>query len=156
MRKSILQACILCVLFCAGSCGMKAPPQPRGSVVPAPVKDVYVKVDPPGPRITFTLPATSIDGTPLKKIGGYRVLRNGPGGKDLREEMLFSVSEQISMVGKVHVFQDVPPAVPGRYLYCVVPLDSYGSSPRGHLWVGLQWEGLQAGDEKENGSARIQ
>ena len=134
---------------------MKAAPQPRDTVVPAPVEDLFVKVDPQGPRITFTLPSRSLDGTPLKKIGGYRIFRDGPGGKCVREEVLFSVSEQISMVGKAQEFQDAPPAEPGRYLYCVVPLDPYGSSPRGHLWVGLQQQGFQAGDKEETGTAQI-
>lgn len=124
---------------------MKAPPQPRDTVVPAPVKDLFVKVDPQGPRITFTLPSTSLDGTPLKKIGGYRIIRDGPNGKDVLEEELFSVSEQISMVGKAQEFLDASPPRAGRYRYCVVPLDPYGSRPRRNLWVGLYWEGIQPG-----------
>jgi len=132
---------MLGLIFTGVSCGVKAPPQPREVVVPGPVGDFTVELDPEGPRIVFTLPSVSIDGTPLKKIGGYRVLRKGPEGKQVREEVRFSVTEQTRMAGKQVSFQDAPPAGAGVHSYCVVPLDTYGSHPKQNAWVVIDWQG---------------
>jgi hypothetical protein len=121
---------------------MKAPPQPRGLVVPAPVEDVAVKVVPRGLEITFTLPSKSLDGSPLAAIGGYRVLRDGPEGLSVREEVRFSVSEMRQRVGKPVALLDPPPEMGGTYRYCVFPLDSYGSHPGRRRVLKCCWEGF--------------
>lgn len=128
------------------SCGVKAPPQPRGFVVPAPVKDVAVAIVPDGLEITFTLPAKSLNGSPLEVIGGYRILREGPGGKDVRKDMRFSVSERRRMAGKRVAFLDDPPAEVGTYRYCVIPVDVYGSHPSRRQMEDLCWEGFLSGE----------
>jgi len=130
------------VLFHSTSCGVKAPPQPRERVVPAPVEDVAVTMGPGGLKITFTLPSKSLDGSPLKGIGGYRILREGPDGKGVREDIRFSVSEMRQKVGKAVAFLDKPPERPGTYRYCVVPVDMYGSHPSTRQTVEFCWEGF--------------
>jgi len=126
-------------------CGVKAAPQPRDLVVPEAVQDLAVVFEDKGVRIAFTLPDKNLGGTRLERIGGYRILREGPDGKSLREEVQFSVSEQVNMRGKAVVFLDVLPEKPGNYRYCAVPLDPYGSRPRSRLWVGTNWEGAATG-----------
>jgi hypothetical protein len=96
---------------------------------------------PEGLRITFTLPSRSLDGSPLEVIGGYRIVREGPDGQDVREDMRFSVSQRRQRVGDSVVFVDEPPAQAGTYRYCVVPFDVYGSYPgkrrvEAHCWEG--------------------
>ena len=124
------------------SCGIKAPPQPRELVVPAPVKDVAVAIAPDGLEITFTLPLKSLNGTPLEAIGGYRILREGPEGKDVRKDVRFSVSEMKQMVGKRVAFLDDPPDQAGTYRYCVIPVDVYGIHPSRRQMGNLCWEGF--------------
>jgi hypothetical protein len=138
----------IAVVFSVVSCGVKAPPQPRERVVPAPVQDVIVTPVAEGLRITFTLPSESLDGSRLKEIGGYRVLREGPKGKDVREEIRFSVSEMRQRVGKSIAFVDVPPEQAGVYRYCVVPFDLYGTGPTKRHAVEFCWEGFLS-DEKQ-------
>jgi hypothetical protein len=129
-------------LFLLAACGVKAPPQPRRLVVPAPVKDVAVAIVPDGLEITFTLPSKSLDGSPLEGIGGYRILREAPDGKDVREDVRFSVSERKQMVGKRVAFPDDLPEQAGRYRYCVIPVDAYGSHPSRRQMGDLCWEGF--------------
>lgn len=126
------------------SCGVKAPPQPRELVVPAPVRDLAVTTVPEGVRISFTLPAESLDGSSLKGIGGYRILREGPGGKDVRQEIRFSVSERKQWLGKAAVYLDAFPGAAGVYRYCVVPFDVYGSRPSARRIEASCWEGFVA------------
>ena len=124
------------------SCGIKAPPRPRELVVPAPVEDVAVRIVPDGLEITFTLPSKSLDGSPLEVIGGYRILREGPDGKDVREDIRFSVSEMRQRVGKRVAFLDESPRQAGTYRYCVIPVDVYGSHPSRRQTVEFCWEGF--------------
>jgi hypothetical protein len=128
------------------SCGVKAPPQPRELIVPAPVKDVAVRIVPDGLEITFTLPSKSLDGSPLEVVGGYRILREGPDGKDVREDIRFSVSEMREMTGKRVAFLDEPPEQAGTYRYCVIPVDVYGSHPSRRQMGDLCWEGFLSDD----------
>jgi len=130
------------VLFPLASCGVKAPPQPREVVLPAPVEALAVTIVPEGLRITFTLPSKSLDGSRLKGIGGYRILREGPEGTDVREDIRFSVSEMRQKVGKTVTFLDKPPARAGTYRYCVVPVDAYGSHASRRRTAGSCWEGF--------------
>ena len=129
-------------LFLFASCGIKAPPQPRELVVPAPVDDVAVVIVPDGLEITFTLPSKSLDGSPLEVIAGYRILREGPDGKDVREDVRFSVSEMRQRTGKRVAFLDDPPQQAGTYRYCVIPVDVYGSHPSRRQTGELCWEGF--------------
>ena len=129
-------------LFLFASCGIKAPPQPREYVVPAPVDDVAVAIVPDGLEITFTLPSKSLGGSPLEVIAGYRILREGPDGKDVREDVRFSVSEMKKRTGKRVAFLDEPPQQAGTYRYCVIPLDVYGSHPSRRQTGELCWEGF--------------
>ena len=130
------------IFFLSASCGIKAPPQPRELVVPAPVEDVSVQVLPDGPEITFTLPSRSLDGTPLEAIGGYRILREGPDGKDVRRDVRFSVSEMRQRAGDRVAFLDDPPEQAGTYRYCVIPVDAYGSHPSRRQMAESCWEGF--------------
>ena len=129
-------------ILLSASCGVKAPPQPRELVVPAPVKDVAVAIVPDGLEITFTLPSKSLDGFPLKVIGGYRIFREASDGRDVREDVRFSVSERKQMVGKRVAFLDDPPEQAGTYRYCVIPVDVYGSHASRRQTAGLCWEGF--------------
>jgi hypothetical protein len=114
---------------------------PRELVVPAPVTDLSVRTLPEGLRITFTLPSKNLDGSPLEGIGGYRIVREGPGGKDVREDVRFSVSETRQWVGENVVFLDKPPSQAGNYRYCVVPFDIYGSYAGSRRAAEFCWEG---------------
>jgi hypothetical protein len=144
-------------LFSGLCCGLKASPQPREVVVPAPAEAVAVLVVPEGLQIRFTLPSRSLDGSPLGEIGGYRILREGPGGKDVREEVRFSVSEMRQMLGRSVAFLDVPPGQAGRYRYCVIPFDAYGSHPSRRQVAGSCWEGFlsEAGAESAGGRGQL-
>jgi hypothetical protein len=133
------------------SCGLKAPPQPRELVVPAPVEDADVRTVPEGLQITFTLPSESLDGSRLEVIGGYRILREGPDGKDVRVETRFSVSEMQQKLGKSMTFLDETPEKAGVYRYCVIPFDIYGSHPSRRRAGEFCWEGYlsEEGNEQE-------
>ena len=130
---------------------MKAPPQPRELVVPAPVEDVAVHAVPEGLQITFTLPSESLDGSRLEVIGGYRILREGPDGKNVRVETRFSVSEMRQRLGKSMAFLDETPEKAGVYRYCVIPFDVYGSHPSRRQVGEFCWEGFlsEEGNEQE-------
>jgi hypothetical protein len=139
-RPRIGIAAVIFLLF--ASCGVKAPPQPRELVVPAPVEDVAVAVLSEGPEITFTLPSKSLDGSPLEAIGGYRIVREGPAGKDVRADVRFSVSEMRQRIGKRVAFLDELPDQAGTYRYCVIPVDVYGSHPSRRETGAFCWEGF--------------
>ncbi len=136
------------VLLFATSCGVKAPPQPRELVVPAPIEDIVVTVVPKGLKVTFTLPSKSLGGSPLKTIGGYRLVREGPDGKQVREAVRFSVSDMRRKVGKGVTFLDDPPASAGTYRYCVIPVDAYGSHGSKSRIEEYCWEGFLSAVEK--------
>ena len=142
----------LCLAVLQLSCGLKAAPQPRELVVPEAVQDLSVRFGPEGAHLAFTLPDRSIDGTHLERIGGYRILREGAGRTSVRQEVLFSVTEQVNRRGKAVEFLDSLPGQAGNYRYCAVPLDVYGSRPRSRLWVGAYWEGT-AGPDGEDKAA---
>jgi len=145
---SILPAAVLLCLLCAQfSCGVKAPPQPRDTVVPGPVLDLSVQFQKDGVHLTFTLPAKSLDGSRLERIGGYRILRQGPDGKKVRTEILFSTTQQVEMRGEGVSYVDQLPDQAGDFRFCVVPLDPYGSHPRNFIWVGAYWPGSGVGPE---------
>lgn len=129
-------------LLALAACGLKAPPRPREVVVPAPVEVVAVRTVPEGLKITFTLPSESLDGSPLESIGGYRVVREGPDGREVRQEVRFSVSEMSRMIGKSLETIDDPPGSAGTYRYCIVPFDMYGSRPPKRRVAQFCWEGI--------------
>lgn len=152
-RLARVGTCLL-VLW-VGACGLKAPPQPRERVVPAPIQDVAVRVDPEGLVLAFTLPDRSLDGSPLREVGGYRVVREGPGRAVERDEVRFSVTEQKRQVGQAVVVPVEPPVVAGVYRYRVVPVDAYGSRPRGGASVEFCWTGsVPDGEGRGAGGAR--
>lgn len=123
------------------ACGVKAPPVPRETVVPSPVLELGVRPDGDGVVLEFTLPATRLDGGRLAGIAGYRVQRTGPDGDRWEREVRFSFSQQSAMVGKkVTVYAPLPPR-PGVHRYTVVPLDAYGSHPRGNAWAEFSLNG---------------
>jgi len=133
---------LFAALVLAGSaCGIKAPPVPRETVVPTPVRNLAVQRTDDGVLLTFTLPATRLDGGRLKEIAGYRVLCRGPDGGRSEQEFLFSFSQRSAMVGRPVELPEALPAAPGTYRYAVVPLDRYGSHPRGERWVEFVREG---------------
>ena len=130
MHRLTVACLVICFLFIAIACGVKAPPQPYRSVVPQPVTDLSVQQDPEGVNVTFTLPSKSLDGTPLESLGGYNILWEGPGGESECREIRFSVTEQAMMVGKAVDYPDALPPKTGIYYYWVLPVDRYGSHPR--------------------------
>lgn len=132
------------VLFETSSCGLKAAPVPRDSVVPVPIENLAVRVESEAVRLEFTLPVKALDGSALKEIGGYRVIRRSPRGEESRREVRFSVSEQREKVGRKIVERDPLPAEPGLYEYWVLPLDAYGSHPERGKGERLDWEGPPA------------
>jgi len=135
--------CLLAALLLSGpACGIKAPPVPRETVVPSPVLDLSVQADVGGGVVLeFTLPATRLDGGPLGKIAGYRVVRRGPDGALTEHEVRFGFSQRSAMVGKRVSLPDGLPPGPGVYRYTVVPLDAYGSHPRGNVWAEFSRDG---------------
>jgi hypothetical protein len=106
------------------------------------VEHVAVRSVPDGVEIKFTLPSVSLDGSPLEAIGGFRIVREGPDGKDVREEVRFSVSEMSEMIGKAVEILDELPGSAGTYRYCVVPFDMYGSRPPKRRVAEFCWEGI--------------
>ncbi len=142
------------VLLFAASCGVKAPPRPRELVVPAPIEKVTVTAVPDGLKVAFTLPSKSLDGAALKTIGGYRIVREGPDGRQVREAVQFSVSDRRRKVGKRVTFLDEPPASAGTYRYCVVPLDAYGSHASRSRIQEFCWEGFLPAEQKGRQDSR--
>ncbi len=135
MRFIAVRCLFALLLLTTSACGIKAPPVPRETVVPSPIRDLSVRQADDGILVDFTLPATRLDGGPLEKIAGYRLVCRGPDGTKTEQEFLFSFSQQSAMVGKkVSVPETLPPG-PGIYRYTVVPLDAYGSHPREKVWV---------------------
>jgi len=132
------------VLLEAASCGLKAAPVPRDSVVPVPIDNLAVRVEAEAVRLEFTLPEKALDGSALKEIGGYRIVRRSPGGEESRREVRFSVSEQREKVGRKVVEREPLPAEPGSYEYWVLPLDAYGSHPERGKGARLDWAGPPA------------
>ena len=130
MYRLTVACLVTCFIFLEIACGVKAPPQPFRSVVPQPITDLSIQQDHEGVNLTFTLPSKSLDGTPLNAIGGYRILREGPGEEKEQKDIRFSVSEQNMMVGKSVVYPDGPPQKTGIYYYWVLPMDLYGSKPQ--------------------------
>ena len=122
------------------ACGMKAAPVPREAVVPLPVEEVTCAATGEGITIEWTLPALSLDGSALREIAGYRVVREGPDGKAVRKEVWFPISERRNRVGEKASFVDAPPQQNGSYVYRVMPFDAYGSSPRQGKGVSVNWE----------------
>jgi hypothetical protein len=122
-------------------CGVKSAPVPRETVVPVPVEDVELTVTSEGIKLEWTLPVRSLDGSPLKGLAGYKVVREGPDGKKIREEVWFHISERKNMVGEKVLFIDAPPKQKGIYYFWVIPFDAYGSSPRPGQGVTVNWEG---------------
>jgi len=124
-------ACLLAAVLATGlCCGIKAPPVPRETVVPSPVREITVRRAGEGVVVEFTFPATSLDGGKLQRISGYRLVREGPDGAKTETEEFFSFSQQSGLVGKkVSVPGPLPPG-PGTYRYFVLPLDAYGSHAR--------------------------
>lgn len=136
---------LLLLLVLAGglSCGIKAPPVPRETVVPSAVLDLSARVEGEGVLLEFTLPATRLDGGRLAKIAGYRVLRTGPENRQEQRDVRFSFSQQSGMVGKRVSILDPHPERPGTYRYSVLPLDAYGSHPRGNAWAEVSFDALR-------------
>ncbi len=124
------------------SCGLKAAPQPRELVVPAPINNLVVDIVPEGIQLAFVLPSRSLDGSLLNEIGGYWIFRKGPSGEVVREEVCFSISERRRKVGKAVVFLARSPGEKGIYHYRVLPFDAYGSHPSlPGSSVEFYWEG---------------
>lgn len=130
------------VFLQAASCGLKADPVPRDSVVPVSVEDLIVRVEGGTVRLEFTLPKRSLDGSALKEIGGYRIVRRSPKGEESRREVRFSVSERRERVGRRILEVEPLPKEPGAYEYWVLPLDAYGSHPKRGRGAILEWGGL--------------
>ncbi len=144
MRSGFTLFLLAVLLSAAPACGIKAPPRPRETVVPSPVQELSIRQADDGIVLEFTLPATRLDGGPLEDIAGYRIVRQGPDGKKTEEEVWFSFSQQKAMAGKKVSFPDARPAGPGLYRYTVLPLDAYGSHPRGNATVEFSQEDADA------------
>ena len=119
------------------ACGLKAAPKPRETVVPAHIDDLKVRIVSEGIEVAFPLPATSLDGSRLREIGGYRIIRRGEGKGENRREITLSVTDRRRLVGKEVVVIDAPPLEAGHYDYYVIPFDIYGSRPSGDGRSGL-------------------
>ncbi len=113
-------------------------------MVPVPVEDLAVRVEGETVRLEFTLPKRSLDGSPLKEIGGYRIVRRSPKGEESRREVRFSVTEQRERVGRRVLDEEPLPTEPGVYQYWVLPLDAYGSHPERGGGATLEWGGREA------------
>jgi hypothetical protein len=141
MGSSWLYTGILFYTVTLAACGMKANPVPRETVVPVPVEGVELTVTSEGMKLVWPLPSRSLDGLPLRELAGYKVVREGPDGKNIRQEVWFPVSERKSRVGGKVLFIDAFPEQKGTYFYSVIPFDAYGSSPRQGERIEVTWEG---------------
>lgn len=145
-RAFTVAACALFwsfLLLQGAACGLKAAPVPRDSVVPKPVEDLAVRAEGETVRLEFTLPKKSLNGSALKEIGGYRIVRRSPKGEESRREVRFSVSEQRERVGRRILEEEPLPTDPGAYEYWVLPLDVYGSHPKRGEGATFEWGGRQ-------------
>ena len=109
--------------------------------MPSPILELKVRPDDEAMVLEFTLPATRLDGGRLGKIAGYRILRIGPAGRRVEREVRFSFSQQSAMVGRKVSVAEPRPTRPGVYRYTVLPLDAYGSHPRGNAWAEVTHNG---------------
>ncbi len=130
---------ILCLLLGLG-CGIKAPPVAPETVVPAPVDDLQVTVTEGGIRLEWTLPERSLDGSDLKEVAGFKIIRSGPEGECIRREKWFPISERSRMVGKRLSWTDLAPLQQGLYTFWVVPFDTYGTRPPRGKGKQLIWD----------------
>lgn len=113
-------------------------------MVPMPVEDLAVRVEGEIVRLEFTLPKKALDGSALKEIGGYRIVRRSPKGEESQREVRFSVSEQRERVGRRILEEEPLPTEPGAYEYWVLPLDAYGSHTKRGGGATLEWRGRPA------------
>src|SRR5208282_4075535 len=70
------------MLLAIAACGKKANPVPKGLPVPVGISDVRGDVRDGVLFISFSIPTTNMDGTPLKELEGFRILKScgGCGG----------------------------------------------------------------------------
>jgi len=123
------------------ACGLKASPVPRETVVPVPIEDIKLTRTSEGIKIEWTLPDRALDGSPLREIAGYRVVRQGPDGLSTRKEVWLPFSERQQKTGEKVFFIDTFPEQKGIYHFWVIPFDTYGSSPDQGKGIAVRWEG---------------
>lgn len=131
------------LVLAVGACGIKAPPIPRETVVPAPIEDIRSTVTDKGITLEWMLPGRSLDGSPLRELAGYKVIRDGPDGKKVRTEIWFPISERKKEIGEKALFSDSVPSQKGVYTFWVVPFDAYGTSAPPREGAAVNWEGAR-------------
>lgn len=73
--------CVISVILLLSliSCGKKAPPLPKGARIPAPVGDFKGEVKDGVLFLSFVMPTSNLDGTPIQGLAGFRIFKSCTG-----------------------------------------------------------------------------
>jgi hypothetical protein len=74
LKRSILA--VSCILLALASCGKKGNPVPKGLPVPAAINDVRGEVKDNVLFISFSIPRKNMDGTEIRDLVGFRVMKS--------------------------------------------------------------------------------
>ncbi len=76
MRQKEYILIVSCVLLALFSCGKKGNPVPKGLPVPAAISDLRGEVRDDVLMLSFSVPTKNMDGTQIKDLAGFRILKS--------------------------------------------------------------------------------
>jgi fibronectin type 3 domain-containing protein len=76
LRLKGLTLVVSCILLALLSCGKKGNPVPKGLPVPAAISDLKGEVRDDVLFLSFSIPTRNMDGTEIKDLAGFRILRS--------------------------------------------------------------------------------
>lgn len=147
--RHVMAACIALALLSGalGACGRKGPPRPPELVRPTAVDDLAATPVAAGIRLTWTRPTTTVDGSDMPDLDGFRVERviaTEPPTPPLRFAIIATIHlddrERFSKTRRM-MFEDHAVVAGTRYVYRIVTftLDDYVSLPSAE--ARARWSG---------------
>jgi hypothetical protein len=126
------------------ACGKKGPPMPRDLPVPGGISDLRTDVKDGVIFISFTVPKTNKDGSPVKDLDGFRIQRSCgscPGGLEPFKDIHFSDKEGYTIRnGRLYTFDNEPQSGI-TYGYRAFSLLKNGVVGEGSNIVPVTWKG---------------
>jgi hypothetical protein len=143
LKKSILIFISLMVLAFTGSCGKKGDPMPKGRPVPAAISDLGGQVRDGVLFLSFTVPTSNMDGTPIKDLAGFRFLKSCgscSGSLEPFKDVRFDENKGYTTAGgRLYIYDDdLAPGV--EYTYLVYPLSASGSRGDASNRFSIRWQ----------------
>jgi predicted small lipoprotein YifL len=144
LRKKRLTLAVLSLIILAlVACGRKGNPRPISLPTPATISDLRGDVRDGVLLISFTVPTKNRDGTPVKDLAGFQLVKScGPCGgqfepwKDVR---LVDKQGYTIRNGRLYVYDD--DLVPGYvYEYRVYPYTNKGTRLDGSNFFAIKWQ----------------